>query len=108
MIHSRNGNILGHNPQSTNLSIEKSSLSRSRNKKHLNAHNTVAPAKFESTGMIDMSFKGVSNQKQGVQSVTNTASMFINNNNIQILKQQIMAQKKASNLLMKGISPTKK
>jgi hypothetical protein len=40
-------------------------------------------------------------------SATNTAA-FLNQTNIQILKQQILAHKKASNLLMKGLSPLKK
>ena len=41
-------------------------------------------------------------------SATNTAAAMLNQNNIQMLKQQILAHKKASNLLMKGISPLKK
>lgn len=106
ILHSRNaGQVMINHAQSTNQSIEKTSLSRSRNKKQLNAHNTTQAMESVPVSMIDMTFKA--NPKQ-VMSVTNNQSLFMNSSNIQALKQQILAQKKATNLLMKGISPLKK
>ncbi|CDW80775.1 UNKNOWN [Stylonychia lemnae] len=109
---------------------------RSRNKKQQMQQNTTATAtvmnKFDQS-LLDMHFKtstSVSTTQQSknkqyqqnstfsqnskLNSVTNNTNIPLNNYNVMnqtsvaYMKQQLLANKKASNLLMKGLSPHKK